>query len=56
MKQVGVKKELMKWTQAMDDVFVKAMLNQHYEGNHVKGSFTPPTYINMVKELNVLLE
>ncbi|KAI5668698.1 hypothetical protein M9H77_18551 [Catharanthus roseus] len=31
MKQVGVKNELMKWTQAMDDVFVKAMLNQHYE-------------------------
>ncbi|KAI5673941.1 hypothetical protein M9H77_14305 [Catharanthus roseus] len=37
----------MKWTQAMDDTFVKAMLNQHYEGYRVEGSFTPIAYINM---------
>lgn len=32
------------------------MLNQHYEGNHVKDSLTLTIYINMKKELKILLE
>nr|XP_027066631.1 uncharacterized protein LOC113692418 [Coffea arabica] len=35
----------------MDDAFIQALLNQHYEGYRVDGTFTTTVYNNIVKEL-----
>ena len=50
-KDQEVKKEHLKWTKTMDDAYIQALLNQHYEGYRVDGTFTTTAYNNIVKEL-----
>ncbi|KAI5677727.1 hypothetical protein M9H77_08677 [Catharanthus roseus] len=51
IKEGGIKMEMMKWTATMDDTLVQALLNQHYAGNRVEGTFPPLAYSNIIKEL-----
>ncbi|KAK6939553.1 Myb/SANT-like domain [Dillenia turbinata] len=50
-KHKRMKKENMKWTLQMDNAFIEAMLNQHYQGFRVDGTFTTTAYNNIIKEL-----
>jgi hypothetical protein len=56
MKQGGVKKEIMKWTQVMDDAYIQALLKQLYEGNWVEETFTSTTYNNVIQELKTIVD
>ena len=50
-KDPSIMKENMKWTLAMDEVFIQALLDQHYKGFRVDGTFTPTAYNNIINEL-----
>ncbi|OMP08096.1 hypothetical protein CCACVL1_01160, partial [Corchorus capsularis] len=43
------KRELLKWSEEMDTVFIDAMSEQNVNGGKLDGSFTPTAYQNMVK-------
>ncbi|XP_027169480.1 uncharacterized protein LOC113769246 [Coffea eugenioides] len=50
-KDPSIMKENMKWTLAMDEVFIQALLDQHYKVFWVDGTFTPTAYNNIINEL-----
>lgn len=51
-----MKKENMKWTSRMDEAFIDALLNQHYQGFRVDGTFTTNAYNNIIIELKEKLQ
>ncbi|KAD3640019.1 hypothetical protein E3N88_29242 [Mikania micrantha] len=50
------KKEQLKWTDFMDEIFVQAMITEKDKGNSINGTFTSQAYINMIEELNTKLQ
>ncbi|KAG6514380.1 hypothetical protein ZIOFF_024733 [Zingiber officinale] len=51
-----MKRETMKWTAHMDETFIEALLNQHYQGFRVDGTFTTMAYNNIIIELKEKLK
>ena len=41
----------MKWNPTMDEVFIQALLNQHYKRFQANETFTPTAYNNIINEL-----
>ncbi|KAJ0520768.1 putative Myb/SANT-like domain-containing protein [Helianthus annuus] len=50
------KKEQIKWTESMDNIFIQSMIAQQDRGNRINGSFTSQAYNNMIEELNTKLQ
>ncbi|KAL4558912.1 hypothetical protein LXL04_037117 [Taraxacum kok-saghyz] len=50
------KKELVKWTDRMDECFIQSLLTQQDKGNRINGTFTSQAYTNMVEDLNAKTE
>ncbi|XP_035832310.1 uncharacterized protein At2g29880 isoform X3 [Helianthus annuus] len=50
------KKEQIKWTESMDNIFIQSMIAQQDNGNRINGSFTSQAYNNMIEELNTKLQ
>ncbi|KAL4587723.1 hypothetical protein LXL04_000597 [Taraxacum kok-saghyz] len=46
------KKELVKWTNWMDECFIQSLLTQQDKDNRINGTFTSQAYANMVDDLN----
>ncbi|XP_022769393.1 uncharacterized protein LOC111312916 isoform X2 [Durio zibethinus] len=52
-KNINVnKRDVLKWTQPMDDILIDALLHQQSLGNRVDKVFTTMAYENMVNELH----
>ena len=52
MQVIMSKKELVKWTDWMDECFIQSLLTQQDKGNRINGTFTSQAYANMVEDLN----
>ncbi|KAJ0885270.1 putative Myb/SANT-like domain-containing protein [Helianthus annuus] len=50
------KKEQLKWTDYMDELFIQSMIAQQNKGYRINGTFTTQAYNNMIGELRTKLQ